>query len=61
MGCAEIEDGRTGVLGRVLFTLPKGLVVREASATAADWFEPQLFYSCGQQAGQSPGAAELRR
>jgi hypothetical protein len=34
-----------GVFGseKVLFTLPKGLVVRDASATGADWFEPHRF------------------
>lgn len=31
-------DGDTTV-----FTLPKGLVVREASATGAGWFEPYRF------------------
>ena len=53
-GCAEVADGRFGVLARdidvgvfdtseVLFALPKGLVVRDASATGADWFEPHRF------------------
>jgi hypothetical protein len=53
-GCAEIPDGRLGVLARDvevgrfneaerLFVLPKGLVVREASATGMDWFEPYRF------------------
>ena len=53
-GCAEIANGRIGVLAKDLnvgyfgnttsvFTLPKGLVVREASATGADWFEPHRF------------------
>lgn len=53
-GCAEVADGRVGVLqeelpvgifdsGKALFTLPKGLVVREASATGAGWFEPHRF------------------
>lgn len=28
---------------KVLFTLPKGLIVRDASATGADWFEPYRF------------------
>ena len=53
-GCAERPDGRLGVLTRdvevgkfdgrdQLFVLPKGLVVRDASATGADWFEPNRF------------------
>lgn len=53
-GCAEDPDGRVGVLTRdvevgvfdtdeILFTLPKGLVVREASASGAGWFEPYRF------------------
>lgn len=57
-GCAEIANGRIGVLTRdvsvalfddggsdteSLFMLPKGLVVREASATGAGWFEPYRF------------------
>ena len=53
-GCAEIANGRIGVLiedtevgyfgsDATIFTLPKGLVVREASATGADWFEPYRF------------------
>jgi len=53
-GCAEMTDGRVGVLNQdvevgifdtdeALFTLPKGLVVREASATGAGWFEPYRF------------------
>lgn len=53
-GCAEIANGRIGVLSKdievgyfgsdkTIFTLPKGLVVREASATGADWFEPYRF------------------
>ena len=52
-GCAE-TDGRLGVLTRdvvvgrfqgteTLFVLPRGLVVRDASATGADWFEPHRF------------------
>ena len=52
-GFAE-TDGRLGVLthdvvvGRfqetgTLFVLPRGLVVRDASATGADWFEPHRF------------------
>jgi hypothetical protein len=53
-GCAEISDGRVGILnqdvevgvfgsGEALFTLPKGLIVREASASGAGWFEPYRF------------------
>lgn len=53
-GCAEVANGKVGVLSqdikvgvfgsdKVLFTLPKGLVVRDASATGADWFEPNRF------------------
>ena len=53
-GCAEMSDGRIGVLnqdvevgifdsGETLFTLPAGLVVREASASGAGWFEPYRF------------------
>lgn len=53
-GCAEIADGKIGVLnkdltigyfneGNKLFTLPKGLVVRDASATGMGWFEPHRF------------------
>ena len=53
-GCAEIANGRIGVLSKdievgyfgsdkTIFTLPKGLAVREASATGADWFEPYRF------------------
>jgi hypothetical protein len=53
-GSAETPDGRMGVLVRdievgrfnetnTVFTLPRGLVVREASATGADWFEPYRF------------------
>lgn len=53
-GCAEIANGRIGVLSqdtkvgyfggdKTVFTLPKGLVVREASATGAGWFEPIRF------------------
>lgn len=54
MGCAEIADGKMGVLskdiqvgsfhnGQPVFTLPKGLKVRDASASGADWFEPYRF------------------
>ena len=54
MGCAEIADGKLGVLTRnievgqfnksdTIFSLPKGLIVRDASATGADWFEPYRF------------------
>lgn len=53
-GCAEVADGKLGVLrrelkvgpfgsDRSLFTLPKGLRVRNASATGAGWFEPHRF------------------
>ena len=53
-GSGETPDGRMGVLVRdievgrfnetnTVFTLPRGLVVREASATGADWFEPYRF------------------
>jgi len=53
-GCAEVANGKVGILSdeikigifgsnKVLFTLPKGLVVRDASATGADWFEPHRF------------------
>lgn len=53
-GCAEVSNGRVGILnqdvdvgifgsGKALFTLPEGLVVREASASGADWFEPYRF------------------
>lgn len=53
-GCAEISNGRIGVITKdvkagifgtdgVVFTLPKGLVVRDASATGMDRFEPHRF------------------
>ena len=53
-GCAEVADGRIGVLtrgvevgsfrsGQFYFKLPAGIVVRDASATGADWFEPHRF------------------
>ena len=53
-GCAEIASGRIGILAedvkvgyfggvKTIFELPKGLVVREASATGAGWFEPYRF------------------
>jgi hypothetical protein len=53
-GCAEIADGRVGLLkrdievgsfesGEPYFKLPAGIVVRDASATGADWFEPHRF------------------
>jgi hypothetical protein len=53
-GRAEMSDGRVGILnqdvdvgifgsGESLFTLPEGLVVREASASGASWFEPYRF------------------
>ncbi|MCB2141269.1 hypothetical protein KQH27_01015 [bacterium] len=54
MGCAEIANGRIGVLSKdteigyfgsdeSIFMLPKGLVVSETSATGVDWFEPYRF------------------
>lgn len=53
-GCAEIANGRIGILAEdvevgyfggntTVFKLPKGLVVREASATGVGWFEPYRF------------------
>lgn len=53
-GSAEIPNGRIGFLNKDvsvgvfnsnsnLFTLPKGLVVREASASGAGWLEPNRF------------------
>lgn len=53
-GCAEVANGKLGVLrqelkvgpfgsDRTLFTLPKGLQVRDASASGAGWFEPHRF------------------
>ena len=53
-GCAEISGGKLGVLAkdlpvgifgtdRVVLTLPRGLVVRDASATGMDRFEPRRF------------------
>lgn len=53
-GCGETPDGRLGVLARdisvgrfnsteTIFTLPKGLLVRDASASGMDWFEPYRF------------------
>ncbi|MDX1959281.1 MAG: hypothetical protein SFU98_11950 [Leptospiraceae bacterium] len=53
-GCAEIPNGRLGILknsisigyfskSKKLFTLPKGLVVRDASASGASWFERHRF------------------
>jgi hypothetical protein len=53
-GTPEIRYGRYGVLknnieiGRFgenskIFSLPKGLIVRDVSATGADWFEPNRF------------------
>lgn len=53
-GCAEISDGKLGVLTQdiragvfgtenVVLTLPRGLVVRDASATGAGRFEPHRF------------------
>ena len=54
IGCAETPSERLGVLTRdvevgrfgessALFTLPKGLVVRKASASGMGWFEPFRF------------------
>ncbi len=53
-GTAEITHGRYGVLkknidiGRFtetekIFSLPKGVVVRDVSASGMDWFEPNRF------------------
>src|SRR5687768_4930729 len=53
-GCAEISDGKLGVLAKdirvgvfgtdkAVLTLPRGLVVRDASATGMDRFEPHRF------------------
>ena len=53
-GCAEIKNGRIGVLKedievgffgseKTILKLPKGLIVKEASATGAGWFEPYRF------------------
>ncbi len=53
-GTPEVRSGRFGVLtstveigrsgGNVkIFTLPKGLIVRDVSASGADWFEPHRF------------------
>lgn len=53
-GKAERANGKLGVLtqdidigvfdtNKVSFKLPKGLVVRDASATGAGWFEPHRF------------------
>lgn len=53
-GCAEISNGKLGVLSKdikagvwnsndVMLSLPKGLVVRDASANGAGWFEPHRF------------------
>ncbi len=53
-GCQEISDGKLGVLtkdvrvgvfgtDKTRFTLPRGLVVRDASATGMDRFEPHRF------------------
>ncbi len=53
-GTPEIKHGRYGVLkenvdiGRFgetkkIFSLPKGLMVRDASASGMDWFEPNRF------------------
>lgn len=53
-GSPEKQNGKLGVLrsdlqiGHLqgqnsLFTLPKGLVVRDASATGMGWFEPHRF------------------
>jgi hypothetical protein len=53
-GCAEISDGRLGVLtkdirvgvfgtDKAVLALPRGLVVRDASASGMDRFEPHRF------------------
>lgn len=53
-GTPEIKHGRFGVLkenidiGRFtqtkkIFSLPKGLIVRDVSASGMDWFEPNRF------------------
>lgn len=53
-GCAETANGRIGVLtkdvqvgyfdtDKQVFTLPKGLVVREANASGFGYFEPFRF------------------
>lgn len=53
-GCQEIADGKVGILtkevrvgvfgtDKTLLTLPRGLVVRDASATGMDRFEPHRF------------------
>lgn len=53
-GCAEVAEGKLGVLTRdakagvfgtnsAIFTLPKGMVVRDASATGLGRFEPHRF------------------
>jgi hypothetical protein len=76
-GTPEIKNGRYGVLkenieigrfgkGKGILSFPKGLVVRDASATGMDWFEPNRFrivitserdnlidYSINQEAAES--------
>ena len=53
-GCAEIANGKLGVLTRdievgqfnkneTIFNLPKGLIVQDVSATGMDRFEPFRF------------------
>ena len=53
-GCAEIANGRIGVLTQdtevgyfdgkaTVFTLPQGLIVRDASAIGPGWFEAERF------------------
>jgi hypothetical protein len=53
-GTPEIKNGRYGVLkdnmaigrfgeNKKIFSLPKGLMVRDASAAGMDWFEPNRF------------------
>ena len=53
-GCTETSNGRIGVLtkdvqvgyfntSKKVFTLPKGLVVREADASGVGYFEPFRF------------------
>lgn len=53
-GCAEVANGKVGSLKHdlkigkfegsdTIFTLPKGLIVRNVSASGAGWFEPHRF------------------
>ncbi len=39
----NIEIGRFGESPQRIFSLPKGLIVRDASASGMDWFEPNRF------------------